>query len=136
MAATTITCLHAETNMATKKSSKTKAQATTAPELRAAGTLAVKPAKKGKPAAAEAQASPMANRSAAAAPAVQPAKPAKAKKGKDQPKKVSALDAAARVLAETGQPLTCQELIAAMAAKGYWMSPGGKTPHSTLYASI
>jgi hypothetical protein len=27
-------------------------------------------------------------------------------------------------------------MIDAMAAKGYWTSPGGKTPHATLYAAI
>ena len=51
-------------------------------------------------------------------------------------KKVSCLDAAAKLLTETGQPMTCQELIAAMAAKGYWTSPAGKTPQATLYAAI
>ena len=50
--------------------------------------------------------------------------------------KLSALDAAARVLAETGQAMTCGELIDAMAAKGYWTSPGGKTPGATLYSAI
>jgi len=51
-------------------------------------------------------------------------------------KKTSALDAAARVLAESGQPMTCQEMIAAMAQRGYWTSPGGKTPQATLYSAI
>jgi|SRR6516162_7195514 hypothetical protein len=51
-------------------------------------------------------------------------------------KRLSALDAAAKVLVETGQPMRCTELIAAMAAKGYWTSPGGKTPASTLYAAL
>jgi hypothetical protein len=50
--------------------------------------------------------------------------------------KLSALDAAAKVLSETGQAMSCQELIAAMAAQGYWTSPAGKTPHATLYAAI
>jgi len=54
----------------------------------------------------------------------------------DRPKKLSALDAAARVLGESGQALNCQELIAAMAAKGYWTSPAGKTPAATLYAAL
>jgi len=40
------------------------------------------------------------------------------------------------VLSETGQAMTCQELIAAMSAKGYWTSPGGKTPQATLYSAI
>ena len=51
-------------------------------------------------------------------------------------KKLSALDAAAQVLAETGQPMACKELIESMAQKGYWSSPGGKTPASTLYSGI
>jgi hypothetical protein len=46
-------------------------------------------------------------------------------------KKLSALDAAAQVLAETGKPMACKELIEAMATEGYWSSPGGKTPAST-----
>jgi hypothetical protein len=52
------------------------------------------------------------------------------------PKKLSAIAAAARVLSETGREMTCPELIDAMASKRYWTSPGGKTPASTLYASI
>jgi hypothetical protein len=51
-------------------------------------------------------------------------------------KKLSALDAAAKVLAEAGTAMTCQEMITAMAAKGYWTSPGGKTPAATLYSAI
>jgi hypothetical protein len=50
--------------------------------------------------------------------------------------KLSALEAAARLLGETGQAMNCQEMIAAMAAKGYWTSPGGKTPWSTLYSAL
>ena len=50
--------------------------------------------------------------------------------------KLSALDAAAKVLAESGEPMTSKEMIDAMAAKGYWTSPGGKTPQATLYAAI
>jgi hypothetical protein len=51
-------------------------------------------------------------------------------------KKYSALDAAALVLRETGQPMSCPELIAQMAAKRYWSSPKGKTPSATLYAAL
>ena len=61
--------------------------------------------------------------------------PAKAA-AKTKTKKLSALDAAAKVLAETGQAMTCAALIEAMAAKGYWTSPGGKTPSATLYSAI
>jgi hypothetical protein len=79
---------------------------------------------------------------AKAKPARKPSKNAKAKKGPGKPapkkekKKLSALDAAVRVLTETKQALSCSELIAAMAAQGYWTSPGGKTPQATLSSSI
>ncbi|HEV3448674.1 MAG TPA: winged helix-turn-helix domain-containing protein, partial [Gemmataceae bacterium] len=53
-----------------------------------------------------------------------------------QPKKLSALDAAAQVLSEAGEPMNCQEMIAAMTAKGYWTSPAGKTPQATLYSAL
>jgi hypothetical protein len=67
-----------------------------------------------------------------------PAKPKRQRKAAAEPKekKVSALDAAARVLAEEGKPMSCKELIGAMAAKGYWTSPGGKTPDATLCSAI
>ncbi len=55
---------------------------------------------------------------------------------KAENKKLSALDAAALVLAESTEPLNCQEMIAAMARKGLWTSPGGKTPAATLYSAI
>lgn len=51
-------------------------------------------------------------------------------------KKMSAIDAAAKLLAETGEPLNCKTMIEQIAAKGYWTSPGGKTPHATLYSAI
>jgi hypothetical protein len=51
-------------------------------------------------------------------------------------KKLSALDAAAKVLGETGQAMTCQEMITQMAAKGYWNSPKGRTPAGTLYSAV
>src|SRR5439155_2735073 len=57
----------------------------------------------------------------------------KAARAGDKAKKVSTLDAAARVLEETGEKMTCKEMIDAMAAKGYWTSPGGQTPDRTLY---
>ncbi len=53
-----------------------------------------------------------------------------------KPKRVSALDAAATVLKKAGKPMHAQELIAAMAEQGLWTSPGGKTPHATLYAAM
>jgi HB1, ASXL, restriction endonuclease HTH domain len=51
-------------------------------------------------------------------------------------RKLSALDAAAKVLGEAGQPMTCQEMIDHMAAKGYWTSPKGRTPEATLYSAV
>jgi hypothetical protein len=32
--------------------------------------------------------------------------------------------------------MTCQELIAVRAKKGYWTSPGGRTPHATLHSAM
>jgi len=63
-----------------------------------------------------------------------PKKTAKAKT--TSAKKLSALSAAAKVLATAKAPMTCQELIEAMAKKKLWTSPGGKTPHATLYSAI
>ena len=51
-------------------------------------------------------------------------------------KKLSAIDAAARVLSETGTAMNAKELVDAMAQKKLWSSPGGKTPHATLYSAI
>jgi hypothetical protein len=51
-------------------------------------------------------------------------------------KKPTAIDAAAKVLTEAGTPMTTQDMIKIMAEKGYWTSPGGKTPHATLYSAI
>jgi hypothetical protein len=67
-----------------------------------------------------------------------PAPPKRQRKAPAQPqeKKVSALDAAVKVLAEEGRPMSCKEMIETMAAKGYWTSPGGKTPEATLYSAI
>jgi hypothetical protein len=57
-------------------------------------------------------------------------------KAETGPKKLSAIDAAAKVLAEAGEPMDCQTMIKTMAEKGYWTSPGGKTPAATLYSAI
>lgn len=58
---------------------------------------------------------------------------------KPEPKKarkMGALDAAAIVLADAGKPMRSKDLIAEMAKRGLWTSPGGKTPEATLYAAI
>ncbi|MCI0333676.1 MAG: winged helix-turn-helix domain-containing protein [Planctomycetes bacterium] len=68
-----------------------------------------------------------------------PAKSTKAAapaKKKNESKKLSQLDAAAKVLEQSSEPLTTKEMVEAMSAKGYWKSPGGKTPHATLYSAI
>ena len=107
--------------MTTKKTTTKKAPTTQAKAARKS------PVKKAQPQAAETKVETTAD-----------AKPAKAKKPAKEkvPGKLSALDAAAKVLAESGEPMTSKEMIDAMAAKGYWTSPGGKTPQATLYAAI
>ncbi len=50
--------------------------------------------------------------------------------------KLSQIAAAERILADAGEPMTCKAMVEAMAAKGLWSSPGGKTPEATLYASL
>jgi len=51
-------------------------------------------------------------------------------------KKTSAIDAAAQVLAKSKEAMNCKEMIDAMAKQALWTSPGGKTPHATLYSAI
>ncbi len=63
----------------------------------------------------------------------------KTKKAKATPapvEKLSQVAAAERVLADAGEPMTCKAMVEAMAAKGLWSSPGGKTPEATLYSSL
>ena len=62
-------------------------------------------------------------------------KKGKAKSAAEE-KRLSALDAAAKVLGESDTPLNTKQMVDAMSAKGYWSSPGGKTPHATLYSAI
>jgi hypothetical protein len=71
-------------------------------------------------------------------PAAVETKPTKKAKAAKEPKakKVGVLDAAAQVLAASSEPMNCKQLIEAMASKGLWSSPGGKTPHATLYSAI
>ena len=59
-----------------------------------------------------------------------------AKTTKPAAKKVSQIEAALQVLAKAKEPMNCAAMVEAMAAAGLWSSPGGKTPASTLYASI
>jgi predicted RNA-binding Zn-ribbon protein involved in translation (DUF1610 family) len=69
--------------------------------------------------------------------AEKPQKRARSKKEKsDKPKRISGLDAAAKVLEEIGQPMNAKEMVEAALAKNLWKSPGGKTPHATVYSAI
>jgi hypothetical protein len=86
--------------------------------------------------ATKAEAAPTAEYPDTAAATTAPAKMKTNKMKEPKAKKTSALDAALRVLEEAGQPMTCPEMISAMATKGYWTSPGGKTPAATLYSAI
>ena len=65
----------------------------------------------------------------------EPAKPATKKPAKPEGK-LSQLDAAVKVLTELDEPMTTKAMIEAMAAKGYWTSPGGATPWATLYSAL
>jgi len=52
-------------------------------------------------------------------------------------KRMSALDAAAKVLREAaGEAMKAKAIIDAMATKGLWTSPKGKTPWATLAAAM
>jgi len=75
-----------------------------------------------------------ATKTATKSTAKQPA--AKKSTTKKGDKKMSAIDAAVKVLGESKEPLTSKQMIEQMATKGYWTSPGGKTPHATLYSAI
>jgi hypothetical protein len=96
--------------------------------------------------AAPAEASPPVEATAADTPAPEPipqtTKPRRARSteappdANGQPARLSVLSAAAKVLAEHGQPMSAKELIGAMAAKGYWSSPAGKTPAQTLVSAM
>ena len=70
------------------------------------------------------------------APAKKPAAKKAAVTGEAKAKKLSAIDAAAQVLASSKEPMNCKAMVDAMAAKGLWTSPGGKTPAATLYSAI
>lgn len=76
-----------------------------------------------------------ANTSTAVAPVKKPRK-AKVEAAEAGDKKLSCVAAALKVLGEADEPMNAQEMITAMETKGYWASPGGKTPHATLYSAI
>jgi hypothetical protein len=81
-------------------------------------------------------AAPKANKSAKASKAAA-TKPARKKADPNgEAKKLSAIDAAAKVLVDTKQAMNAKQMIEAMTTKHLWTSPGGKTPHATLYSAI
>lgn len=78
-------------------------------------------------------------------PALVLRKPTKAKKTKTADdvstdakpeKRLSCVTAAIKVLVESTEPLSTKQIVEAMSTKGYWSSPGGKTPEATLYSAI
>lgn len=63
-------------------------------------------------------------------------KKATSTKGAATAKKLSCVGAAILVLKQSSEPMNAQEMISAMVDQGLWESPGGKTPHATLYSAI
>ena len=39
-------------------------------------------------------------------------------------------------MAKSKEAMNCKEMIDAMAKQALWTSPGGKTPHATLYSAL
>ena len=129
------------TNMATGKTIYIKsAQRLRGVAKRAAATPAAPEVQKAQKATTSPTAATGAKPEAEATTKAKPAKAATPAKQGDakakKPKRPSCLDAAAKVLEEAGQPMTAKEMVEAAAEKGYWKSPGGKTPHATLYSAI
>ena len=65
-----------------------------------------------------------------------PAASGKQTKAEKKPKRLSGLDAAAKVLAETGETMNVKQIVELAEQKGYWKSPGGKTPWATVYSAM
>jgi len=120
-------------NLANIEAEERKAAASAKGEAAADGPTPTPPTvakgRKGKPAAATKPTT------AKNAPKANVAKKGRAPK-EPKPKRLSALDAAAQVLAASKEPMNTKVLIAEMEKKGLWKSPGGKTPHATLYAAV
>ncbi len=101
--------------------------------------------RKGRSQAAEVESSPVStdtstlevvDPNAAEAPTGVPKRVSRSKASAEGEKKLSCIAAALKVLGESTDPLNTKEMIEAMESKGYWTSPGGKTPHATLYSAI
>ncbi|MBN1489779.1 MAG: winged helix-turn-helix domain-containing protein [Phycisphaerae bacterium] len=77
-----------------------------------------------------------ANRAAKAGKDANPQRAAtRAKQGEPKAKRPSGLDAAARVLAESGKPMTCRQIVEAAFQQKYWTSDG-LTPYATIYSAM
>ena len=121
------------TNLATGKKVRIKS----AQRLRGEAEAPKRAGRKAAQAEAQTEAGAAAAGDAAGSDGAPEAKPRKRRtKGEPKPKRMSGLDAAAKVLEEAGQPMTAKEMVEAAESKGYWKSPGGKTPHATLYSAI
>jgi hypothetical protein len=133
------------TNLATGKKvrikSPTKLRAAVGGDGAATGAKKAKDGKKVKTGAAAQPAQTSASTGkdvpTAASDAQKADKPKRTRAPKEpKEKRVSGLDAAAKVLQESGEPMTAKEMVEVAEAKGIWKSPGGKTPHATVYSAI
>ncbi len=119
-----------------KAAPKTAAKKVTAPKKAAPKVEAKKPATLVDPRIAEKARALDAAVAKLATPGLKATRKEAPKAEPKKARKMGALDAAAIVLADAGKPMRSKELIAEMAKRGLWTSPGGKTPEATLYAAI
>lgn len=122
----TKTPIRKDMKMATRTAKKTSAAKTPAKKTKTPARAAKSPRGAAAKTKAANQAKTTKNASQAK-PAATDAKPQK---------KLSQINAAIEVLKQAKKPMTAKAMVEAMAAKGLWSSPGGKTPEATLYASI
>ena len=119
-----------------KAAPKTAAKKVTAPKKAAPKVEAKKPATLVDPRIAEKARALDAAVAKLATPGLKATRTEAPKAEPKKARKMGALDAAAIVLADAGKPMRSKDLIAEMAKRGLWTSPGGKTPEATLYAAI
>jgi hypothetical protein len=119
-----------------KAAPKTAAKKVTAPKKAAPKVEAKKPATLVDPRIAEKARALDAAVAKLATPGLKATRKEAPKAEPKKARKMGALDAAAIVLADAGKPMRSKDLIAEMAKRGLWTSPGGKTPEATLYAAI
>ena len=119
-----------------KAAPKTAAKKVTAPKKAAPKVEAKKPATLVDPRIAEKARALDAAVAKLATPGLKATRKEAPKAEPKKARKMGALDAAAIVLADAGKPMRSKDLIAEMAKRGLWTSPGGKTPEATLYAAV